>query len=75
LDEEWNQVDHTVIASHPMPRLEEDDYIDYDLVLDIPDVVMDDSYNGFEGLDVDFDLYHESYIEFDEFQDQSDMDT
>jgi hypothetical protein len=43
------------------------------LVLDIPDVVMDNPFNDFEGLDTNYDL-DESDIELDEVQDQFDMD-
>ena len=39
-----------------------DYYIDDDLVIDIPDVVMDNPYNDYEGMDINFDNYHESYI-------------
>lgn len=43
-------------------------------MLDIPDFVMDNPYNDYEGLDVDCDIDHESYNESDEVQDQLDMD-
>jgi hypothetical protein len=72
-NKEMNQVDHLVIGSHHMLHLDDDDYIDDDLVLDIQDVVMDNPFNDFEGLDTNYDL-DKLDIELDEVQDQSDMD-
>jgi hypothetical protein len=73
LDQEVHELDHPVIGSHPMHHVDDDDYIDDDLVLDIPDVVMDNPFNDFEGLDTNFDL-DELDIELDEVQDQSELD-
>jgi hypothetical protein len=47
-----------------MLHLDYDDYFDDNLVLDIPNVVMDEPFNDFEGLDTNFD-FHESNIELD----------
>jgi hypothetical protein len=55
-----------------MLHLDYHDYIDDEVVLDIPDVVMDNPFNESEGLYTNSDL-DESYIEVDEFQDQYDM--
>ena len=68
LDEEVNQVDHIVNALHPMLQLDYDDYIDDDLVLDIMDVVIGNPYNDSKGLDIDFDLDHESILNYMKFK-------
>ena len=73
LDEEDNQVDNPIIGSHPMLHLDDDDYIDDELVLEISYVVMDNPFNDFEGLDANFYI-DESNIKFDEFQDQFELD-
>ena len=56
LGEEENQVDHIFIVSHPIIHLDCKDYIDDDLLLDIPNVVMDDPFNDSRWLDTNFDL-------------------
>ena len=48
--EKENQVDHLVIVSHPMIHLDDDAYIDDDLVIDILYVVMGNYFNDFQGL-------------------------
>ena len=52
-----------------LPHIDKDYYIHDDLVLDIPDVVMDNPCNDSKGMDVNFGLDHE----YDEVQDQLDM--
>ena len=69
LDEGGNQVDQTVIY----PHLDDDDYIDDDLDPDVADVVLENPYNDSEGLDTNFDL-HDSDVDLDKVQDESDMD-
>jgi len=56
LEEDENQVDHLIISSNPMLDLDDDDYVDDYLVLDIPNDVMGNLYNDFEGLDTNFDI-------------------
>ena len=56
-NEEDNQVGHLDIGSHLTLHLDDDDYyINDDLVIGIPNVVMYNHFNDFEGLDADFDL-------------------
>lgn len=63
-----------MITSHPILHLDDDDYIDNELVLDILVVVMDNPYNDSKGLDIDFYRDHELDIESYEVQDQYDLD-
>jgi len=74
LDKEENQVGHLVIGSPPMLHIDDDDYIDDELVLYIPNVVMENPFNNSKGLDTNSDI-DETYIQMDEVQDQSDMHT
>lgn len=71
--EEGNQVDHIVIVSHLIHHIDDYDYIDDDLMLDIPHVVMENPFNDFEGLATNFNL-DELDIELDEVKYQSIMD-
>jgi hypothetical protein len=69
-----DEVYHLVIGSDDcMLHLDNDDYIDVELLLNIPDVVMENPFNDYEGLDTNNDL-DESYIELDEVEDQFYMD-
>jgi len=49
LDEEDNEVDHPIIGSHDRML-----HLDDDLILDIPDVVMENLFNDYEGLDTNY---------------------
>ena len=69
LDEGGNQVDQIVIY----PHLDDDDYIDDDLDLDVANVVLDNPYNDSERLDTNSDL-HDSNVDLNEVQDESDTD-
>jgi len=69
LDQQVHELDHIIIGLHPMHHVDDDDYIDDDLVLDIPNVVMDNPFNDSKGLDTNYDL-DELDIELDWVQDQ-----
>lgn len=70
LDEKLMEVDHLVIDSHDsMVHVVDDDYI-HDIALDNLDIVMEISYNGSKGLDIDFDL-EDSKVELNQVQDDS----
>jgi len=68
LHEEVHEVDHPIIDSHPMDHVvvDDDDYMDDDIVLDIPNVVIHNPFNDFKGLDISSDI-DDSYIELEEF--------
>jgi hypothetical protein len=51
LNQEFHEPNHPIIGSQPMQQVDGDDYIDDELVLYIPDVVMDNHFNDCEGLD------------------------
>jgi hypothetical protein len=55
-NQEVHELDHPVISSHHMHQVDDDNYIDDDLVLYIPNVVMDNIFNNFEGLDTIYNL-------------------
>jgi len=72
-NQEAHEFEHPFICSHIMHRVDDDDYIDGDLALNIPNVVMDNPFNDSKGLDTNYDL-DESDIELDEAQNQYNLD-
>ena len=69
LDKGGNRVGQIVSASH----IDDHDYIDDDLVLDVAGIVLDNPYNDFNRLDGNSDL-HDLDIDLDDFQDQFNME-
>jgi hypothetical protein len=68
LDKEENEVENPVIRSHPMLHFNENGYIDDDLMLDVPDFVMDNPFNDFEGLDTNVYLDESSILNWMKFK-------